>query len=55
MTNLCKKAEKAYENSGFSVTDHFVDTNKMIELGKGAQRHVDDIAFARWMPSFENK
>ncbi len=45
---VVEKAEKACENSGFSVKDHFVDTNKMIELGKGAQRQVDDVALTRY-------
>ena len=28
--------------------DHFIDVNKMIIAGKGAQREVDDIMFTRY-------
>jgi DNA-damage-inducible protein D len=49
--NFLKVIEKAKEscgNSGEEVTHHFVDVNKMINLGKGAQREVDDIALTRY-------
>jgi DNA-damage-inducible protein D len=30
------------------VADHFVDVNKMVDLGSGAQRRVEDIALTRY-------
>ena len=33
-----EKARTACENSGHAVSDHFADSSKMIEAGKGAQR-----------------
>jgi len=42
------KAKNACENAGVAISDHFVDTNKMINLAKGAQREIDDIALTRY-------
>lgn len=42
------KAKEACKNAGERVFDHFVDSNKMIILAKGAQREVEDIALTRY-------
>lgn len=47
-TNAIEKACKACEAAGETVSDHFRDTTKMIELAKGAQREVEDIALTRY-------
>ena len=45
---VVSKAKLACENAGQAVADHFVDVNKMIDLAKGAQREVDDLALTRY-------
>jgi DNA-damage-inducible protein D len=42
------KATTACATAGQNVADHFVDVNKMVELGSGAQRQVEDIALTRY-------
>lgn len=48
-TNAIAKVKEACNNVGQDVLDHFIDVNKMVELGSGAQREVDDIMLTRWL------
>lgn len=38
----------ASEASGHNVANHFADVGKMVELGSGSQRKVDDIMLSRY-------
>ena len=42
------KAKIACQNAGQPVADHFVDVNKMVEIGSQAERPVEDIALTRY-------
>ncbi|MSR88477.1 MAG: DNA damage-inducible protein D [Candidatus Margulisbacteria bacterium] len=46
--NTIQKAKEACQNSGQEVQDHFVDINKMVGVGSGAQRKVEDIMLTRY-------
>lgn len=49
--NFCAvidKAKIACEQSENAVDDHFVDVNKMVPIGSGATREVDDIILTRY-------
>lgn len=45
---VINKAKQACENSKHEVSDHFVDVNKMVPLGSGSQREIEDIKLTRY-------
>lgn len=46
--NVLSKAKTACETSGNAVGDHFADVGKMVSLGSGSQREVDDVMLTRY-------
>jgi DNA-damage-inducible protein D len=47
-TAVINKAKTACEVSQHPIGDHFVDVNKMVDLGSGSQREVDDVMLTRY-------
>lgn len=46
--NVISKAKTACEISNHQIADHFADVGKMVDLGSGSQREVDDIMLTRY-------
>jgi len=45
---VIEKAKESCETSGNTVPDHFVDANKMVLLGSGAEREIEDLLLTRY-------
>ena len=42
------KAKSACENAGIKVEDHFADVSKMVSLGSGSEREIDNMMLTRY-------
>jgi DNA-damage-inducible protein D len=47
-SGVIEKAKIACENSNNSVSDHFVDVNKTIDMPKNAKKEIDDFQLSRY-------
>lgn len=45
---VIEKAKTAADNASVQVSDHFADIGKMVELGSGSQREIQDTALTRY-------
>ena len=45
---MINKAKEACKNVGQSVPDHFPGVRKMVALGSGSERDIDDILLTRY-------
>ena len=46
--NAVDKAKESCKNTKETVSDHFVDVNKMVKIGSGAERKKEDILLTRY-------
>ena len=47
-SNTINKAKESCETTSEAVSDHFVDVNKMVSIGSGAERQKEDIMLTRY-------
>lgn len=47
-SNAINKAKESCEATGEAISDHFVDVNKMVKIGSGAERKQEDIMLTRY-------
>lgn len=47
-SQVIEKAKLACYNAHFELSDHFVDVNKMVDVGSGTQREITDLKLTRY-------
>ncbi len=45
---VIEKAKAACQNAGNNFSDHFADVSKMVDIGSGVNREIEDLALSRY-------
>lgn len=46
--DVLARAKESCTNAGEKISDHFADVGKMVSLGSGAERQIDDVMLTRY-------
>jgi len=46
--NVIQKAKSACTNAGEDIANHFPDVGKMVQIGSGAEKEIDEILLTRY-------
>ena len=47
-SKVIDKAKESCNNAGQNIADHFPDVRKMVQIGSGAEKEIDDILLTRY-------